>query len=181
MLNGEIFGVDTAAGVFSPTRLDAGTKVLLASLEQAPAGGDILDLGCGWGPIALALGKQSPKATIWAVDINKRSLDLTEHNANKIGVKNVKTALPEEINNEIQFSGIWSNPPIRIGKEELHQLLLRWIPRLAPGGEAFLVVKKDLGADSLQRWLETALTEDFGVIRFDNAKGYRVLRVKRKS
>jgi 16S rRNA G1207 methylase RsmC len=155
--------------------------VLLTAIDEAPVGGNILDLGCGWGPIALALGMNSPKATIWAVDTNKRSLDLTEHNANKLAIKNIKTALPDEISEDIQFSGIWSNPPIRIGKEELHQLLLRWVPRLAPGGEAFLVVKKDLGADSLHRWLETALTKDFSVTRFDNSKGYRILQIRRES
>lgn len=181
MLNGEIVAVDTAAGVFSPTRLDAGTKVLLDSIEGAPSSGEILDLGCGWGPISLALARQSPKATVWAVDTNRRSLDLTEHNANKNGLKNIKTALPVEVDEKLMFSGIWSNPPIRVGKEELHNLLLRWLPRLSPGGDAYLVVKKDLGADSLQRWLEATLPKEFQTIRFDNAKGYRVLRVQRKS
>ena len=76
---------------------------------------------------------------------------------------------------DVRFAAIWSNPPIRVGKEALHELLLRWLPRLADGGEAQLVVGKNLGADSLQRWLADALPVT--VERTASAKGFRVLRV----
>ena len=75
------------------------------------------------------------------------------------------------------FAAIWSNPPIRIGKEGLHALLLRWLPRLSPGGHAHLVVQRHLGADSLHAWLTEALADAAVVERAGSAKGYRVLRV----
>jgi 16S rRNA G1207 methylase RsmC len=140
-----------------------------------------LDVGCGWGPIALSLALQSPKATIWAVDVNQRSLDLTAANAAKLGLTNVKVAKPEDVPAELKFAGIWSNPPIRVGKEELHALLLNWLPKLAAGAESYLVVQKNLGADSLHRWLEAELPEGFSTIRVDSAKSYRVLRVKNRT
>jgi 16S rRNA G1207 methylase RsmC len=170
----------TAGGVFSPDHIDQGTAVLLAHLDQAPAGGNILDIGCGWGPIALSLASQSPKSTIWAIDVNQRSLDLTEANAKRLGLKNVKCAKPEDVPQDIKFSGIWSNPPIRVGKDVLHEILQKWLPRLEKEAESYLVVQKNLGADSLHRWLESSLPANFSTIRVDTAKSFRVLRVKNR-
>lgn len=172
--------LQTAGGVFSPDRIDTGTSVLLAHLNEAPPSGNLLDVGCGWGPIALSLALQSPKATVWAVDVNQRALDLTAENASRLGLKNVRVAKPEDVPSELLFQGIWSNPPIRVGKEELHGLLLKWLPRLAADGESYLVVQKNLGADSLHRWLEGQLPESFVVRRFDTAKQFRVLMVKNR-
>jgi 16S rRNA G1207 methylase RsmC len=170
--------VETAGGIFSPDHVDQGTAVLLAHLDRAPAGGNILDIGCGWGPIALALALKSPRATIWAIDVNDRSLELTKRNAARLGIKNIKVLRPEEVPRDISFSGIWSNPPIRVGKAELHSILLNWIPKLSPDAEAHLVIQKNLGADSLHRWLVAELPEEFSTIRIDTAKSFRVLRVK---
>jgi 16S rRNA G1207 methylase RsmC len=167
----------TAGGVFSPDHIDQGTAVLLDHLDEAPAGGDILDLGCGWGPIALALASHSPKSTVWAVDVNQRSLELTAANAKRMGLVNIKCVTPDQVPAEISFSGIWSNPPIRIGKDALHELLLNWIPRLQKDAEAYLVVQKNLGADSLHRWLEAELPKEFSTIRVETSKSFRVLRV----
>lgn len=167
----------TAGGVFSPDHIDQGTAVLLDHLDEAPAGGDILDLGCGWGPIALALASHSPKSTVWAVDVNQRSLELTAANAKRMGLVNIKCVTPDQVPAEISFSGIWSNPPIRIGKDALHELLLNWIPRLQNDAEAYLVVQKNLGADSLHRWLEAELPKEFSTIRVETSKSFRVLRV----
>jgi 16S rRNA G1207 methylase RsmC len=178
---GEVFQVSTASGTFSPLRLDVGTSVLIDHLELAPKDGNILDLGCGWGPIALNLAKRSPKAKVWAVDVNSRSLELTAENAKTLGLSNIQTATPESVETDIKFSGIWSNPPIRIGKKELHGLLLTWLPRLEKGGSAYLVVQKNLGSDSLQKWLTETLIEGYEVSRLTSIKTYRIIKVLRTS
>ena len=180
VINGHEVLVTTAGGVFSPDHIDQGTNVLLTHLDEAPAGGNILDIGCGWGPIALSLASASPKATVWAVDVNQRSLELTAANAQRLGLKNIKCVTPEEVPSDLEFSGIWSNPPIRVGKDLLHEILLTWLPRLQDQAEAYLVVQKNLGADSLHRWLDAELPENFSTVRVDTAKSFRVLRVKRK-
>jgi 16S rRNA G1207 methylase RsmC len=176
---GEVFKVSTASGTFSPLRVDVGTSVLIDHLELAPNNGNILDLGCGWGPIAMNLAKRSHKATIWAVDVNNRSLELTSENAKTIGVTNIRAATPDKVPADIEFSGIWSNPPIRIGKKELHALLLTWLPRLEKGASAYLVVQKNLGSDSLQKWLTETLVDGFEVTRLTSAKTYRIIQVLR--
>jgi 16S rRNA G1207 methylase RsmC len=178
---GEVFKVNTASGTFSPLRLDVGTSVLIDHLELAPKDGNILDLGCGWGPIALNLAKNNPKAKVWAVDVNNRSLELTDTNAKTVGLTNIQTATPDSVPKDIKFSGIWSNPPIRIGKKELHDLLLSWLPRLENGASAYLVVQKNLGSDSLQNWLAETLVDGYEVSRLTSVKTYRILKVLRTS
>lgn len=173
--------VESAAGIFSPGRVDPGTEVLLRSVPDPPATGDLLDLGCGWGPIALTLAMAAPATTVWAVDVNERALDLTRSNAQRLGLANVQAVTPDAVPDPVRFAAIWSNPPIRVGKGELHALLLTWLSRLSPEGEAYLVVQRNLGADSLHRWLEErARGGDLGggsVERAASANGYRVLRV----
>jgi 16S rRNA G1207 methylase RsmC len=176
-ISGREVTLTTAGGVFSPDHIDQGTAVLLDHLAEAPAGGDILDLGCGWGPIALALASHSPKSTVWAVDVNQRSLELTAANAKRMGLSNIKCVTPDQVPVDLKFSGIWSNPPIRIGKDALHELLLSWLPRLQKDAEAYLVVQKNLGADSLHRWLESELPKEFNTIRVETSKSFRVLRI----
>jgi len=169
----------TAAGVFSPERLDAGTKVLLDSTPEPPAGGDFLDLGCGWGPISLTLATLSPRARVWAVDVNERALDLVRRNAAELDLSNVHAVTPDEVPDDVSFRTIRSNPPIRVGKSMLHDLLETWIPRLDERSDAYLVVKRDLGSDSLQRWLAATFANGYSVYRTATAKGYRVLKVRR--
>lgn len=175
VLAGRELEVVTAGGVFSADRLDLGTRVLLREAPQPPASGHLLDLGCGWGPLALTLGLLSPAATVWAVDVNERALELTTENGRRAGVKGLRAVTPEAVPGEVSFDAIWSNPPIRIGKEALHELLLFWLPRLAEGGRAVLVVGKNLGADSLQRWLTE---QGHPTARLASAKGFRVLEVR---
>ncbi len=179
-LAGREVELTTAGGIFSPERIDAGTQVLLGSIPKPPPGGNLLDLGCGWGPIALTLALESPNATVWAVDVNERALDLVRRNAAELGLTNVNACLPDDVPADVSFMTIWSNPPIRVGKNELHGLLERWLPRLEPGTDAWLVVQRNLGSDSLHRWLEGSLPEDYSVIRASTSKGYRVLRVRRR-
>ena len=178
-LLGKDLQLQTAGGVFSPDHLDTGTAMLLNHIDEAPLSGNLLDVGCGWGPIAIALAMQAPDSTVWAVDVNQRSLDLTKANAATLGLTNIRACLPEEVPGDIEFTGIWSNPPIRVGKAELHSILLKWFPRLAAECESYLVVAKDLGADSLLKWLQAELTEDFDAQRIDTEKGFRILRVTR--
>lgn len=172
------FVATTAGGVFSPDRVDAGTQVLLANTPAPPPGGNLLDIGCGWGPISLTLALLSPHATVWAVDVNERALDLVRANASALGLDNVNAVLPADVPADLLFMTIWSNPPIRVGKEELHALLLQWLPRLEPGSDAWLVVQRNLGSDSLHRWLDDALPSGFEVTRAATNKGYRVLRAR---
>lgn len=168
----------TAPGIFSPKGLDKGTAVLLKEVPAA-RGSRLLDVGCGWGPLSLSMALQNPGAEVIGVDVNERSLALTEMNAEKLGLGNVAARLPEDVDPELRFDTIWSNPPIRVGKEVLHGILLTWLPRLSPGGAAYLVVQKNLGSDSLAAWLGTALGEGFSVARLTTSKGFRILRILR--
>ena len=178
---GEMVDVTTASGTFSPAQLDFGTEVLIEQMDLAPISGNLLDLGCGWGPVALNLGKLRPNTKVWAVDVNTRSVELTQANAKNLGISNINAVLPDQVPADLRFSGIWSNPPIRIGKKELHELLLMWLPRLETGGEAYLVVQKNLGSDSLQKWLTEELATGFEVSRYTSSKTYRVLKIKKNS
>jgi 16S rRNA (guanine1207-N2)-methyltransferase len=166
----------TATGVFSGDRLDVGTAVLLDAVPTPPQAGDLLDLGCGWGPIAATLALRSPAARVWAVDVNARALSLVERNAELLSIANITPALPESVPADVRFATIWSNPPIRIGKPQLHALLETWIPRLEPGATAWLVVQKHLGADSLVRWLGERF-DGYDVERADSRKTYRIIAV----
>ncbi|HPT95030.1 MAG TPA: methyltransferase [Microbacteriaceae bacterium] len=172
--------LSTAGGTFSPDRLDAGTSVLLGNTPTPPPAGDFLDLGCGWGPIALTLATLSPQATVWAVDVNERALSLVRRNADELGLENVRAVTADQVPSDVKFRTIWSNPPIRVGKDELHNLLETWMPRLDERSDAWLVVQRNLGSDSLQRWLTTTFADGFSVHRSATSKGYRVLKVHRQ-
>src|SRR3954453_5031109 len=143
-LAGRDVEVVTAAGVFSGARVGLGAGVLRREAPEPPASGHLLDLGCGWGPLALTLGLLSPAATVWAVDVNERALELTAENARRAGLPRVRAVLPRAVPADLALDAIWSNPPIRIGKEALHELLLLWLPRLRPGAQAHLVVQRNL-------------------------------------
>ncbi len=169
-----VLDLGTDRGVFARERVDPGTKLLLLEGPAPPPEGDLLDLGCGYGPIAVTLARRSPRARVWAVDVNRRALALTAANAEAAGAANVCAAAPEAVPEGVEFVGIWSNPPVRIGKAALQSLLVRWLARLAPGGRAWLVVHKHLGADSLARWLEG---EGFPTVRLRSRMGYRILQV----
>ncbi|WP_235857089.1 class I SAM-dependent methyltransferase [Occultella glacieicola] len=178
-IRGHRVRLETAAGVFSGDRLDPGTTVLLDAVEDPPATGTLLDLGCGWGPIAIAMALASPEARVLAVDVNERALALTADNATRLGLTNVETHLPEDLlaaEPDLRLDALWSNPPIRIGKAALHEILRTWLPRLTPGARAQLVVQRNLGSDSLQRWIAAELGRD--VTRLTSVNGFRVLTVR---
>ena len=178
-LAGSEVEVTTAGGVFSPDRIDSGTAVLLTHMPPPPPGGHLLDLGSGWGPIALTLATEAPHATVWAVDVNERALDLVRRNAETLGLTNVNAVQPDDVPEDVSFRTIRSNPPIRVGKHELHGLLERWIPRLDERSDAWLVVQRNLGSDSLQRWLAASFTPGYSVHRTATGRGFRVLKVRR--
>jgi 16S rRNA (guanine1207-N2)-methyltransferase len=163
----------TASGVFAADGLDRGTAVLLRASPVPQGSPRILDLGCGYGPIALAIAVHCPGALVDAVDVNERALALCRDNALALGVADrVRVLRPEDVDRDVRYDEIWSNPPIRIGKQALHELLLTWLARLAPNGVARLVVGKNLGADTLQRWL---VEQGYSCERVGSAKGFRVL------
>ncbi len=167
----------TANGVFSGDGLDLGTAVLLRTHTPRSGARRLLDLGCGYGPLAVGLAVACPQATVDAVDVNERALALTRLNAERYGVgARVRAGLPSDLDAGTRYDEIWSNPPIRIGKQALHELLSTWLARLAPGGVARLVVGRNLGADSLQRWL---VEQGWRCERTASAKGFRVFEVTR--
>lgn len=178
-LAGKTVIVETSGGIFSPDHVDAGTEALLRCVDAPPATGNLLDIGCGWGPIALTLALESPEASVYAVDVNERALELTRRNAARVGASNVVVSTPEAVDASLQFDVMWSNPPIRVGKVELHQIMHTWLPRLRAGGTAWLVVAKHLGADSFEKWLRTEFEGSHEVERADTHKGFRVIAVTR--
>lgn len=191
-LAGAIRRVATAGGVFSPEHLDRGTELLLRTVAEASADepgsssvldgsvldGAILDVGCGWGAIALDAALSHPEAEVWAIDVNERARELTTMNAQRLGLSNVRAAAPDEVPAELRFASIRSNPPIRVGKEALHGILRQWLPRLAEGGSAHLVVAKHLGAESLQRWIAAEFPY-LEVARVARDKGFHVIEATR--
>ena len=169
--------LESASGVFAQGRLDRGTAVLLRETDPPASAGTFLDLGCGYGVIGLALAIVSDDSRVRSVDVNERAIALTRENAARLGVVARLTAsTPDQVPGDERYDEIWSNPPIRIGKTALHALLLSWLPRLTPGGRAVLVVGKNLGADSLQRWLGE---QGWPTARLASAKGFRVLETRR--
>ncbi|MFI7453194.1 class I SAM-dependent methyltransferase [Nonomuraea sp. NPDC049714] len=168
--------LETDRGVFSPERVDLGTRVLLETVPPPPQHGDLLDLGCGYGPIALTMATRAPEATVWAVDVNRRSVELTERNARAARLYKVRSVHVDEMPPDVTFKAIWSNPAIRIGKAALHDMLTRWLSRLTPDGVAHLVVQKHLGSDSLQRWLGE---QGWQASREASRAAYRILKVHR--
>jgi 16S rRNA (guanine1207-N2)-methyltransferase len=177
---GRDYRLATASGVFSGGRLDPGTAVLLrkGDLPTAATTGVFLDLGCGYGPIAAVLAAEAPRALVYAIDVNSRARELTGENAASLGLADrIKVSAPDDVPADMIFDQIWSNPPTHVGKAELHAVMERWLPRLAPDGVAWLVINRHLGGDSLHAWL---VERGWVVERVASQKGYRVLRVGRK-
>lgn len=174
ILGGRPVAMLTDRGVFSRTSLDRGTRILLEVVPTPPSEGHLLDLGCGYGPIAVAMAFASPAASIWAIDVNPRARALCQHNCEALGVANVRVCTPDDVPDDITLSCIWSNPPMRIGKAAVRELLTRWLPRLALGSSAHLVVQRHLGADSMHAWLTSA---GWTTTRLASRNAYRVLKV----
>ena len=166
----------TDRGVFGYDQIDAGSKLLLLKAPPPPPAGNLLDLGCGVGSIALPLARRAPGSTVWAVDVNSRARHLCAANAIANSVSNVRVMAPDDVADDVVFDCFWSNPPIRVGKNALHEMLLIWLGRLTPTGYAVMVVHKHLGGDSLQRWLTDV---GYPTTRLASSSGYRVLQSSR--
>ena len=162
-------------GVFGFKGIDMGTEILLREAPPPPPAGEVLDLGSGYGPISIALARRAPNSRVWAVDVNERAVELTRANAAAARAENVTAAKPDEVPAAVRFDAIYSNPPVRVGKGPLHDLLQTWLRRLQPGGAAYLVVQRNLGSDSLAAWL---VEHGWRVRRLKSKKGYRVLEVR---
>jgi 16S rRNA (guanine1207-N2)-methyltransferase len=160
-------------GVFAHAKLDRGTELLLRTIPPPPSGA-VLDLGCGYGAIAMVVARRNPRARVWAVDVNERAVALCRNNAAHTGTANVHAMSRADVPDDLRFDAIYSNPPVRIGKQALHALLSAWLSRLTPGGHAYLVVQRHLGADSLAEWLHS---EGYSLLRLRSRVGYRVLDV----
>lgn len=186
------YAVSAPDGVFSAQQLDRGTAVLLDKAPRtalpeltgdASAQPLCVDVGCGWGPITFALAHEHPHATVLGVDVNERALEAARRNTVRLGltqhvvISDARTAVEQLRTDGKHADLIWSNPPIRIGKASLHKLLTTWLELLRPGtGEAYWVVQKNLGADSLVDWLNT---QGFPSEKLGSSKGFRIIKSTR--
>lgn len=168
--------LETDAGVFARDGVDPGTEALLRVAPEPPDRGALLDLGCGYGPIAISLAARAPDATVWAVDINERALALVAHNAERLGLGNLRAVPPPAVPPDVRFAALYSNPPVKIGKASMRQLVMEWMGRLEPEAHAYLVVKRSMGSDSFAAWLAEQAYE---VRRLASKRGYRILDVAR--
>jgi len=179
-IRGHQVHLESSSGTFSPRGIDNGTAVLLKYAPPLPQEGNFLDLGCGWGALSVILGLESPGAKVWGVDVNPRAISTAELNLRKNSIVNATICLPSQVPETAAFDVIWSNPPIRIGKKQLHELLKKWLPRMKQNGSAWIVVAKKLGADSLETWLNNGGAGSLSVERFANSRGYRLFRAERR-
>jgi 16S rRNA (guanine1207-N2)-methyltransferase len=180
---GQRLDLVSGSGVYSRGRLDIGTSALFRETTP-PAPGRVLDLGTGYGVIGLAVaaswraGGVPPDAgSVTGIEVNRRAVLLATENAARLGLPDrFRACAPEEVPADATYDEIWSNPPIRIGKQALHDLLLQWFARLVPAGRAVMVVGKNLGGDSLQTWLTD---QGYPTTRLASSKGFRVLESRR--
>lgn len=165
----------TDNGVFSKKTIDFGSRVLIEAAGKENLGSKILDLGCGYGPIGLALAKKNPQANVEMVDVNELALDLAKQNAALNGLRNVNIH-QSNIYDKVQaadFTAIITNPPIRAGKDVVHTMLTEAKEHLATGGMVLAVLQKKQGAPSAKK----KMTEVYGncqIIAKD--KGYYILQ-----
>lgn len=178
----EIFGTKfrlrSDAGVFSKDGLDDGSRLLLQTIAKTDLGSDILDLGCGIGPIGLTLAKLDPSRHVTLADVNLRALDCCKANAKALGVEGQVEILSSDVYQNIHasFSTIVTNPPIRAGKKVTYAMYAGALSHLHEGGSLILVIRKAQGAPSCQRYLETLFSEVSVVAQH---KGYRILIAKK--
>ena len=162
-------------GVFSKTGLDFGTRTLLENINLNEVKGDVLDFGCGYGPIGIYL-KKITNANIDMIDINERALKLANKNAtlNNVKVNIFKSNIYENINKK--YNIIVTNPPIRVGKKVLYEILFKAKQYLKDNGQLWLVINKNSGAKSLTKDLE----KDYDVIIVTKNKGFYIICAKKR-
>jgi 16S rRNA (guanine1207-N2)-methyltransferase len=177
-LRGKTFKFTSDSGVFSKKEVDFGSRLLIEAFIFPDTEGDILDVGCGYGPIGISLANACPERQVVMVDVNERALELSEKNARNNGVTNVtiqKSDLFEDIKNK-QFASILSNPPIRAGKKVVHQLLEETYNHLYEGGDLWIVIQKKQGAPSAMEKMKSVFGNVEVVLK---KKGYYIIRSKK--
>lgn len=176
----EKFTVTTSSGVFSKKGLDFGTRVLIDLFQMPQVAGDILDLGCGYGPIGMFIGRRYPKRKVDMVDINERAIALSKKNAKANQIDNLNIYQSDGFENvqQANFAAIITNPPIRTGKENIYQMFEKSYELLVDGGELWIVIQKKQGAPSARKFLGTM----FKIVEVvGKRKGYYVIKAIKKS
>ena len=177
-IGGKLYTFKTDNNVFSKKGLDFGTRSLLESIDIENITGDILDFGCGYGPIGLSLAKEFQDRKVHMVDVNERALELAKENAanNRIGNVHIfQSSVYENVDG--MYAAILSNPPIRAGKDIVHEILEKAIEHLVPGGELWIVIQKKQGAPSALKKLEEVFSE---VEVVEKKKGYYIIKSKKR-
>ena len=174
-ITGYDFNFKTDNGVFSKGGLDFGTNLLIKNVLKQNISGEVLDLGCGYGPIGITLAKIL-KCKVTMIDVNKRAVHLTKMNIKENGVNDIDALVSEGYNElgDKKFDYIISNPPIRVGKQILYDLLINAKDHLKENGKMYIVVRKEQGANSLIR----DMSEHYQVEVIDKDKGFFIILLK---
>ena len=177
-LRGHTFTFETAAGVFSKSEVDFGSRVLIDTFEMPEVEGDVLDVGCGYGPIGLSIAKANPERFVHMMDINTRAIALAEKNAQVNGIQNVRIFESDGLASvgDVKAAAILTNPPIRAGKETIFRFYDESYEKLVEGGELWIVIQKKQGAPSTVSHLEELFSE---VDVVEKKKGYWIIRAIR--
>lgn len=177
-LCGHTFTFETDAGVFSKSEVDFGSRVLIDTFEMPEVKGDVLDVGCGYGPIGLSIAKANPERFVHMMDINTRAIALAEKNAQVNGVQNVRIFESDGLASvgDVKVAAILTNPPIRAGKETIFRFYDESYEKLVKGGELWVVIQKKQGAPSTVSHLEELFSE---VDVVEKKKGYWIIRAKK--
>jgi len=171
---GEKFEFITDIGVFSKGELDDASRLLIETFDKLALSGDILDVGCGYGAIGIALAAKRPNDHVHMIDVNLRAIDLAKRNAKLNGINNIHVYESNCYQNvDTEFANIVSNPPIRAGKKVVHQILEEAFHYLEDEGTLTIVIGKQHGAASSEK----KMLEVFGnVKRIERRKGFWVLQ-----
>ena len=177
-LRGYTFTFETDAGVFSKSEVDFGSRVLIDTFEMPEVEGDVLDVGCGYGPIGLSIAKANPERFVHMMDINTRAIALAEKNAQMNGVQNVRIFESDGLASvgDVKAAAILTNPPIRAGKETIFRFYDESYEKLVEGGELWVVIQKKQGAPSTVSHLEELFSE---VAVVEKKKGYWIIQAKK--
>ena len=174
-LRGTDLRFTTDAGVFSKGGIDFGSRLLVESFVMPDVSGDVLDVGCGYGPIGLTIATLFPERQIQMVDVNERAIALSKENAERNHVKNVTVYSSDGLSvvSDLGFAAILTNPPIRAGKDVVFSFYEKSYEKLRSSGELWVVIQKKQGAPSSMKHLE----EIYGNVSVvAKRKGYYILR-----
>ncbi|MED4225709.1 class I SAM-dependent methyltransferase [Neobacillus cucumis] len=177
-LRNHSFRFKTDNGVFSKREVDFGSRLLIESFNMPDVEGQVLDVGCGYGPIGLSIAKEFSDRIVHMVDVNERALELAKENASINHITNINIYESDRLVNVKgdQFAAILTNPPIRAGKQTVHDIFEQSHERLVPNGELWVVIQKKQGAPSALEKLKT-LFSDVEIV--DKSKGYFIIKAKK--